>query len=259
MPEPISLAPLLDHVDNVVVVTLAAARERHDDVRQLLRAHSLPFEFHYGFDGRDKTVESLAAHGIYDRVGRATLGRVDLTAPEIGCAVSHREVAQKLLESRDKRVLVIEDDVTTLASGLAHFSETMREMPGGWNLAYLAYSPMNLTTPIGVRLKLVSYYPIAYFFGSERHDPYSIRRIYRRKLNSRWMRAGWFNGALAYAIDRKAAEEIVRLQSPVRFESDIALGHLVRFTKLDAICAAFPLFDQKPGIPSIIGARPSWS
>jgi GR25 family glycosyltransferase involved in LPS biosynthesis len=258
MPEPISLAPLLDHVDRVVVVTLAAATDRQAAVTRLLNAHDLPFEFHYGLDGRRETAESLSAQRIYDRAGRAKLGLADLTAPEIGCAISHRDVAQKLLDGRDHRVLVIEDDVTTVANGLAHFSDTMRDMPRDWNIAYIAYYPMNLTTPLMTRLKLISYYPLAHLLGSEKHDPVSIRRMFRRKLNASWMHAGWFNGAQAYAIDRRAAEEIVQVQSPIRRESDVALSHVVRFTKLTAICAVNRLFGQNEEIPSLIGARPSW-
>ena len=247
----------MNHVDKVVVVTLTGARERQDAISALLETHKLAFEFHEGRDGRDQSIDDLAQGGIYDPRARAALHRAPLTPAEIGCAVSHRDVAQALLDSRDRRVLILEDDVHLLRENLEHFSASIRAMPRDWNLAYLAYAAMNLSTPLSIRLKLLSYYPLAHMLGSARHEPTAIRRIYRRPLNTHWMHAGWFYGTLAYAIDRTAAEQIVQAQSPVRFESDFVLCHLVRFTRLKAICARYPVFDQRPDVPSVIGPRHS--
>jgi glycosyl transferase family 25 len=253
----VRLEPLMDHVDKVVVVTLDGAVERQSEISALLGNHGLSFDFHYGRDGRVQSLDSLAKDGTYDPVARAALDRTPLTPPEIGCAVSHRDVAQSLLDSHDRRVLVLEDDVHLVAENLRHLAASIRAMPRDWNLAYLAYAAMNLTTPLSIRLKLLSYDPLAHMLGSSRHEPTAIRRTYRRRLNTHWMHAGWFYGTLAYAIDRSAAAQIVEAQTPVRFESDFVLCHLVRFTRLKAICARYPMFDQRPGVPSVIGARHS--
>jgi GR25 family glycosyltransferase involved in LPS biosynthesis len=254
----LSLAPLLDHVDRIIVITLPSAGERHELISAVLTAHGLPFEFHMGRDARQESVESLIASGEYDSNARSLHDRHDLTPAETGCAISHRQVAANLLAGSDRRVLILEDDAFTLPDGLRHFSESMRSLPAEWNLAYFGYAPMNLKAAFAVRLKLMTYYPVAQMLGSKRHDRDSIRRIYTRRLNSQWMHAGWFNNAHAYAIDRQAAEFIVKIQTPVSLEADVALGHLVRFSGLNAICQKYPLFDQRLDIPSTIGARPSW-
>jgi hypothetical protein len=155
-------------------------------------------------------------------------------------------------------VLILEDDVQIIDRNLADFDRAVETCPSSWNLAYFGYQSMNLATPLGVRLKLLTYYPISKALGNTKHDPETIRRVYRRPLNSHWMHAGWFNGAHAYAIDRHAAAYIGRSQTPVSMEADLALNQMVRFSKLECICMKDPVIDQRWDIPSLIGARPSW-
>lgn len=253
-----SFQGLLEAVDKIVVVTIPSATQRQTDVTQLMAQIGLPFEFHFGRDCRDTTADELSRRGEYDPQVRSGLGRSPLTPGEIGCAISHRDVARKVADGPDERVLVLEDDVRLDSANLAYFGNSIATMPREWNLAYFGYAAMNLTTPFGMRVKLLSWYPFMRMLGSKRHDPATIRRIYRRRLNSHWMRAGWFNNAVAYAIDRTSARYIADAQTPVAYEADLILNYLVRFSGLEAICLKYPIFDQRLDIPSLIGARPSW-
>lgn len=253
-----SFQGLLEAVDKIVVVTIPSATQRQTDVAQLMTDIGLPFEFHFGRDCRNTTADELSRGGEYDAQARSGLGRAPLTPGEIGCAISHRDVARKIADGPSERVLVLEDDVRLVSGNLPHFEKSIATLPRDWNLAYLGYAAMNLTTPLGTRVKLLSWYPFMRMLGSKRHDPATIRRIYRRPLNSHWMHAGWFNNAVAYAIDKTAARYIADSQTPVSYEADLILNHLVRFSGLDAICLKYPIFDQRLDIPSLIGDRPSW-
>ena len=251
-------ALLLEVIDKIVVVTIPSAVERQADVSLLMQDLALPFEFHLGRDCRTASVEELVDGGDYDPVARARLGRPPLTPSEIGCALSHRDVATRVAHGTAERVLVLEDDVRLIEANTGYLGAAIASIPRHWSLAYFAYAAMNLSIPPLVRVKLATYYPLRHMLGSERHDPVTIRRIYRRPLNAHWMLAGWFNDATAYAIDREAARYISESQRPVAFEADLILNHLVRFSGLAAICLKYPLFDQRRDIPSLIGERPSW-
>lgn len=253
-----SLQRLFELVDRIVVVTIPAAIDRHADVEALMKRLGLRFDFHMGRDCRGSTLDELHSAGEYDPAARLGLGRPPLTPAEIGCALSHRDAARDIASGRDTRVLILEDDVRIIEGNVRHFAQAINTVPARWNLAYFGYAQMNLSTPFSVRLKLMTYYPLLKMLGSERHDPDTIRRIYRRALNAEWMHAGWFNNAVAYAVDRSAAAYISSAQASVAFEADLILNHLVRYSGLDAICLKYPIFDQRLDIASLIGARPSW-
>ena len=123
-----------------------------------------------GRDARKESVNSLIASGDYDSDARSLHDRHDLTPAEIGCAISHRQAAINFLTGNDRRILILEDDAFTLPDGLRRFIASIRYLPADWNLAYFGYAPMNLKAAFAVRLKLMTYYPVAQMFGSKRHD-----------------------------------------------------------------------------------------
>ena len=252
------LSSIRDAIDRVIVITIESATDRQKAVTRRLDDAGISFEFHFGRDARSASIDQLIAEGEYDAVTRRASGRPDLTPAEIGCAISHRDVARKIASGADQRVLILEDDLRVIEENVSGFDAAMAAIPPDWDLAYFGYSPMNLFTPWQIRLKLLSYYPIRYLLGSDRHNPRTIARIYRRPLSELWMRAGWFNDAHAYALNRDAAAAIARSQSPISVEADIALNHLVKFSRLNAICLENPIFAQDRSMPSLIGARPSW-
>jgi GR25 family glycosyltransferase involved in LPS biosynthesis len=253
-----ALGSLFRLVDRIVVITVPRATERQDRMTRLLAEVELPFEFHFGFDSREATTEQLEEEGLYSGKAREAQGRSAMTPAEIGCAISHRDVATKIAKGADERVLILEDDVCFRTENLAIFEESVSAIPRGWNLAYLGYAPMNLFIPIAVRIKLWTYYPLAYALGSNRHNPRTIARIYRRGLGRFWKKAGWFNNAHAYAIDKAAATYISEAQKNVSLEADVVLNQLVRFSGLNAICLKHPIVDQSSDVASLIGDRPSW-
>lgn len=253
-----ALRSLIRIVDRIIVITIPSATERQAHIAALMDRHSLPFEFHFGRDCRNTSVNDLTELGEYDPVARLESGRPGLTAGEIGCALSHRDVAKKIAHGNDERVLILEDDVCVIETNLGHFEKSANTAPPGWKLAYFGYEAMNLKIPYAIRVKLLTYYPLRHLFGSDKHDPRTIRRIYRRPLNSHWMKAGSFNNAHAYAIDRSAAAYLANSQAVISMESDISLNQFVRFSGLQSICLKYPVFGQRPDIASTIGARPSW-
>jgi glycosyl transferase family 25 len=253
-----ALTKILDLVDFVFVVTIQGEEERQDQTRKVLEEYGLPFQFFYGSDLRHCSIDQLAAEGVYDPSPKLIEGRPLLTPGEVGCASSHRSLAERVIAGEYKSVLVLEDDMLIISSNLIELEKSLLEIPVDWNLLYLGYNKNNLTMPLSVRLKLQSWYPVRYWLGSKKHNPSTIRRIYRRNYNSHWFRAGCFNGTHAFAIDQSAAQYLVDLQTPIKYEADVALQHLVRFSGLQAYCPRYDIFDQRWDVPSLVGPRKSW-
>jgi glycosyl transferase family 25 len=224
-----------------------------------LEAHDIPFQFYFGSDFRHRSIDQLSAEGIYDPSQKRKEGKPLLTPGEVGCASSHRMLAEKVISDECKSVLVLEDDMLIIEKNLIQLEESIKHIPDDWNLLYLGYNKNNLAMPMSIRLKLISWYPTKYWLGSEKHDPSTIRRIYRRKYNAHWFRAGCFNGTHAFVIDRAAAQYLIDLQTPIKYEADIALQHLVRFSGLQTYCPRYDVFDQRWDVPSLVGQRASWN
>ncbi len=92
----------------VFVINLARAAARRDAMRQRLDALGLDYAFIEAVDGREIDV---AAHPAYDRKRRRYAYGRDLTASELGCALSHRAACERLLAEGLDQALVLEDDV----------------------------------------------------------------------------------------------------------------------------------------------------
>ncbi|NIA71079.1 glycosyltransferase family 25 protein [Pelagibius litoralis] len=91
----------------VLVINLARAEARREGMRRRLDALGLDYEFIAAVDGRQLDVTS---HPAYDRKRRRYAYGRDLTAAELGCALSHRAACERLLAGDLDQVLVLEDD-----------------------------------------------------------------------------------------------------------------------------------------------------
>jgi glycosyl transferase family 25 len=251
-----SLKGLNDLFPAPIVTTIASATERHEYISTLFRTHELEYKTMLGADYRGHSIESLITDRTYaptERFGKIT----QLTAPEVGCAMSHRMAWTSLLSSEEPFQLVLEDDVSVIEKNIPFLGPSITDLPRNWDILYLGYNKQNTKAPMSFSLKLF-FYTCANLLNIKRTNLESYKSIYMRPFNKSWNRAGCFNGAHAYAISRKAATWLINHQTPIRFQSDIALNNAVRFGNLNCYCMKFDIFDQRQDIPSLIGDRPSW-
>ena len=94
----------------VYVISMPTSHERREIMRRQLDALQIPFRFHDAIDGRrldrDELLRAAPGGGIYYS------GM--LTPEEIGCALSHLCVIQKIAQSEDEYAAVLEDDVVVM-------------------------------------------------------------------------------------------------------------------------------------------------
>jgi GR25 family glycosyltransferase involved in LPS biosynthesis len=93
----------------IFVITLPDSTSRQESVKSQLHALNLPFEFFEGVDGRKISDDEIAKYYDTKRANKY-LGR-DITKGEIGCALSHKNIYEKLIANNIQRAIVLEDDI----------------------------------------------------------------------------------------------------------------------------------------------------
>lgn len=119
------------------VVNLARSPERRIFMAEQLEALGLPFEIVPAVDGRELSAAAMAEVYSPERA-RQRLGR-ELAAGEVGCALSHLRLFQRLLDDDLESALILEDDAVLLP-GLAEVLTRRDELPAGWELVLLYHS-----------------------------------------------------------------------------------------------------------------------
>lgn len=132
----------------IFLINLDGSDARLDAAKTALQAESLPYTRHPAFDGRQRDLSTIPE---YDAgAARAYMGR-DLTGGEVGCFISHVQVATRFLETDAPFALVLEDDMKPLSGWLAMINAlTTKEQQEKttWDLAHLAANRLKIVTPL---------------------------------------------------------------------------------------------------------------
>lgn len=94
---------------HVFVINLARDVNRRNSIREQLEKLELEFEFVSGVDGSNLTEEERST--LYDDRGAKLHRSRSLVPAEIGCALSHLDVYQSIIDRDIDCALVLEDDV----------------------------------------------------------------------------------------------------------------------------------------------------
>ena len=91
---------LNEYFDKIFVVTIPRATERQQLVTERLKG--LNFEFFYGVDKQEHSMEELKTDGLYSENKAKAFHRYDkaMTHGEVACALSHRNVWQLIVEKK---------------------------------------------------------------------------------------------------------------------------------------------------------------
>jgi len=98
----------MNDIIKIFVITLSEQHERQQFISDQFNNINVPFEFIYGINGRllsDKDRETL-----YDNEKAKYFDR-ELTLGEIGCALSHRLVYEKMIKDNIQKAIILEDDI----------------------------------------------------------------------------------------------------------------------------------------------------
>lgn len=129
------------NLDKIYVIAINITQEKIDDITNRLSTlgvYDVPFEIVSGFNG--KTDKLPEGYSVYPNWAAPELNNKwwnnSVTTGEIGCAISHIMVWNKIIEEGHNRVLILEEDFK-VNRGLDKLTEQELEKAGEFDLLYL--------------------------------------------------------------------------------------------------------------------------
>ncbi|MBA2379880.1 MAG: glycosyltransferase family 25 protein [Blastocatellia bacterium] len=238
------LSPALKSIhDAVYVLTISRAEDRQENVRTELGEGN--FEFVYGVDKRDVSLEQFVSDGIYDEaLARRTDRRNKaMTLGHICCSLGHRMIYEKFLESGAERALIFEDDVVRFAVDEVVIAEMVAAVPEDADLIYWGWEGGGYRPAWGgVKIAL---YHVQHALGLLRYNHTMIRNLYSQPYNDHFDVAGKHFLAHSYTVNRRAAEALLKWNTPVKLNADNALIYAVMNVDVRGYLARKQLFGQR--------------
>ena len=183
----------------IYVISLKRLPERRKFMEAQLSDLGLEAEFVEAVDGLELSEETIKANCINEK----------MTPTEIGCAWSHRNVYQRLIDSEEEYALVLEDDAV-LVPDIVQFLELIPKIESDWELIALFWWARNRAVPHIFR----------------RIFPINLYNQHKLELGSppREYRLGEFllpiGGAVGYLVSRQGAHLLTRHNTPIVAVSD---------------------------------------
>ena len=201
------------------VINLPSASDRRAQMLKHLREHGLQdIRIFTGVLGAALSADERTRE--YDNVrAQATYGR-EFTAGEIGCGLSHLGVYQRMIDAGDNWAVVFEDDCQ-LRPGFLPVVESLSEWLRSTEPRVVLLSPLRGFLRRG-----------AHHLDAE-HQLVAIHRVW---------------GAYAYALNRAAAEALLRANRPLWLMAD----DWIRYRKLTGL--ALHGVDPFQALPNELGA-----
>jgi len=237
---------LNNYFDKIYVITLERSSNRHEYIENSLSG--LNYEFFYGVDGSQLTIDDLIKKNIYDsdEAKRLRHDHNNLTLREIGCALSHLNLYKHITGNRIKRTLILEDDVYLNSETEMNLEKAFQLLPENWELLYLGYlhNDKYIGAALSVWLRVFVGYPILYMIDKKRYNPIHYRNKYPRSYNRYFDLSGSHYGTHAYAVTESGAARILKYQTPIKQASDHALGRLCRTNSIKSFNIKEKIFFQ---------------
>lgn len=231
-----------EYFDKIFVLTLPRLTERNKLVQKALSG--LNYEFFYGVDKSEFTLEELANKGLYDPDAYRSFYKYpnDITLGALCCALGHIYIYEEIIQKGYQRVLILEDDIVLNPSNLSLFPSMVAELPEDWDLLYLGYEKreyFGIKEWINLQWKKIFPYHVQLKMNRELYQ-----RYYPRPFSRCISYAGFHDCTHAYAITGGAAKKLLTYGRPVRFNSDNLLSWMVGKDLLKGFITRPKLFNQ---------------
>ncbi|MGB3298915.1 MAG: glycosyltransferase family 25 protein [Phormidesmis sp.] len=242
--------------ERVFVISLQDSTDRRQYVSSLLQHHGVDFEFFNATDGRapNRVDKDSWVPGV-SKSNRFMPSQRDLRSAEVGCALSHVRIYEKIIQDKIESALILEDDIDLVESSVWVLSEATKLSK--WDLIYFGVRNNHLPESLAFKVKRHLYYSVMrYLRPSLRSSQFSateLSRIFPRIVSRGLLRAGCHHGAHAYAVTRNCAAKLIEENFPVRLPADLVLNELIVQGKLESYMFTTDLFTPRPEAGSTIG------
>lgn len=219
----INLEFLNRYYDKIYVLSVATASSRRALFAEQFSA--LNYEFFYGADKNHFSVEDAKNNGTYNHKLAVRHHRYskEMKHGEIACSWSHRMIYEDMLKSGYSRVLIFEDDAVPDPKQLYRIPEILNEIPADCELLMWGWDK-NGRTPFSSALKKL-FYHLQHNLGLLKWNHTVIRNLYAKPYSAHLKKAGFHDYTYAYAVNRSAAEKLIKMQTPLQYIADNLLAH----------------------------------
>jgi glycosyl transferase family 25 len=174
--------------ERIFVINLDRCPDRREYIQQQL--NGIGYEFIRGVDGMNIDMEKLISEGVWNRPACHRALRRDIHMGEVGCAMSHRMIYEKMVAENISNALILEDDIKIYRDNIEqHFEQAFSQLPAAWDLVYLGYQQES-----------------------------------RLKYSMNLRRALIHDGAFSYAVSLKGVKKIIKQHTPLFHNADGALN-----------------------------------
>lgn len=231
--------PLNNFFDKIFVITLKRSTHRQAHINKALQG--LHYEFFFGADKNNFSIDELKEKNIYNETSAVKHHRYSkaMNPGQIGCALSHKNIYEEIINNGYEKTLVLEDDVEPVMESLHLFSEIINELPGDWELLYFDYSKNEKPQHLKKYL-----YHLQRIVGRLKWDHTIINNLYPKHFTKHLSVAGFHDYTDAYAITISGAKKLLDLQSPVSYVADNLLAIASASKKVNAFISHPKLFQQ---------------
>lgn len=180
----------------IFVVSLPRFVDRRASIHKQLTELGLDFEFVDDFDGSKLETKHL---NMYNSSASIRANGRDLTRAEIGNAMSHISIYEKIIKEGFEEAIIFEDD-TVILDNFLEILTNWGKIPKDWEVVQFCHS--------GQRMQ----------FWRRWNKPTIFEKYYCASFR------GEIALASAYAINRRGAQKLLAYAYPVRLSSDGLLG-----------------------------------
>jgi len=229
--------------DQVYVLTLDRATERHEHIQNMLQG--IDYQFFKGIDKLTLDYDDLVAQDIYDDAAHRSRKRThrSMSLGEIACTLSHRAIQKDAIDAGHDRILILEDDVQLHPEHLGAFAAAMDELPPDWELLMLGYYGEKYPGVVSElkRRTYLFYHHLGLFNWGKVNKTFLERLIMQRYSPNLW-RMGKLVGGHAYALTQSACRKLVEFQTPVFLQADRVFSYYPAYYDLQAFALDRKLF-----------------
>ncbi|HOZ69053.1 MAG TPA: glycosyltransferase family 25 protein [Chitinophagaceae bacterium] len=238
-----TIAFLEKYFDRIFVITLERAGDRQVKVKE--RLEGLTFEFFYGVDKHGLSWEKVNQEGVYDDKKARQLNRYSkgMVLGHIACALSHRKLYQHIVEKGYQRVLIFEDDAVPLFDKDGELQQSVEELPANWEVIYFGYNKNETATPALKRKQ--AFYRVISHLKLIKWSPLMVSNLLPKPYSPHLQKAGFHDLTHSYAVTREACLKLIRAQTPVVFNADPLVSHLIMNGELSAFITRKKFFTQE--------------
>lgn len=243
MKETASLQYLNQFFDKIFVISAARFTDRQARVNEKL--NNISFDFFWGVDKKNITIEDAIKKSIYNEVQAKRLQRMSkpLSIGELACALSHRNLYQTIIENKWEKTLVFEDDIWPLYENIHQLQNTLEDLPADWDIVYLGYLRHENVT---IKLKIKQFfYKIAAALGLMKWSYKMVCNLLPKYYSLHLNKAGFHDCAHSYAISLNGAKKLLNMQTPVVYRADDLLAHAILKGEVKGFVTKPKFFDQE--------------